>query len=121
MSLVTPLASTIIKSSICTLYLALGTFLLNNYWQATTITSKYTDLLPPQMSKYSLKETDLKEWLEEEKKYLSNLTQEPEADTLGIAYVKALQNLAKAEQAFEGQRSGIAEPTLKEGNRLDHE
>lgn len=97
-------------------YLALGTFLLNNYRQAKTIVVEYTDLLNQQMRKYNIAEADFAHWLEEEKSHLVGLTHEPEEDTLGVAYVEALQNLQKAEAEAAVQRGSLSNPVLEEND-----
>lgn len=75
-------------------YLSLGSFLFNNYSQALTIINDLTDYLPKMFAKLQLDPTDFPRWIDEEREYLTGLGKEPEEDTLRVAYVKALQELA---------------------------
>jgi hypothetical protein len=72
--------------------------LFNNYKQALRIISNYThDIEALKATIPGLIEEDFVKWRQEELDYLKKLQVEPEYDTQVIAYVEALEALAKAE------------------------
>jgi hypothetical protein len=72
--------------------------LFNNYKQALRIISDYThDIEALKATIPGLIEEDFVKWRQEELDYLKKLQVEPEYDTQVIAYVEALEALAKAE------------------------
>lgn len=78
-------------------YEALGTFIYNNYKQALTIICEVEDLLRQLHELKKTTEADFLTWHQEEIAYLDGLKQEPETETLSIAYVEALDALRLAE------------------------
>jgi hypothetical protein len=72
--------------------------LFNNYKQALRIISNYThDIEALKATIPVLIEEDFVKWWQEELDYLKKLQVEPEYDTQVIAYIEALEALAKAE------------------------
>ena len=72
--------------------------MFNNYKQALKIISDYThDIEALKATIPGLVEEDFVKWQQEELDYLKNLQVEPEYDTQVVAYVEALEALAKAE------------------------
>ena len=72
--------------------------MFNNYKQALRIISDYThDIEALKATIPGLIEEDFVKWRQEELDYLKKLQVEPEYDTQVIAYVEALEALAKAE------------------------
>ncbi|KAG8919151.1 hypothetical protein FRC02_001856 [Tulasnella sp. 418] len=84
--------------------LALGSFTFNNYKQALDIIAEYGDIFSQVWVLQHIKSLDFERWLEDEATYLGSLKKEPEEETLGIAYVSALEKLASAENEMAKQR-----------------
>lgn len=78
-------------------YESLGNFIHNNYKQALNIIVEVGDLLQQIKDSKGFVDTDFLVFLQEEKEYLDGLTKEPEAETLAVGYVEALEQLADAE------------------------
>lgn len=71
--------------------------MLNNYEQALEIIKAYTPEVRAFKERLSISDRDIDGWLEDEKKFLEDLKEEPEERVLACAYVEALQTRQKAE------------------------
>ncbi|KAG2125460.1 hypothetical protein DEU56DRAFT_873092 [Suillus clintonianus] len=78
-------------------YQELSQFLYNNYKQALHIINDLTPVVQELKQQLDLSDADFEQWNIEELQYLEALAAEPEYDPEKIAYVEALQSLAKAE------------------------
>lgn len=79
-------------------FAALGTFILNNYKQALELIRKQPSVIQQIKSRTqgAWREGDFEKWLAEEVAYLQGLRQEPEAETLRMDYVEALDDWRQA-------------------------
>jgi hypothetical protein len=75
----------------------LGQFLYNNYKQALHVINELAPVVQELKQHLDLSDADFEQWNIEELQYLEALAAEPEYDPEKIAYVEALQSLAKAE------------------------
>ncbi|KAG1800058.1 hypothetical protein EV424DRAFT_1587758, partial [Suillus variegatus] len=78
-------------------YQELSQFLYNNYKQALHLIDELTPAVEELKQQLDLLDADFERWNIEELQYLKALAAEPEYDPEKIAYVEALQSLAKAE------------------------
>ena len=77
-------------------YENLGTFLLNNYRQASATLDQDVPALEDALQKFKITHADLDQWETEEAEFFTQLGQEPETNTLRVEYVEALQVLQAA-------------------------
>ena len=77
-------------------YENLGTFLLNNYRQASATLDQDVPALEDAMRKFKITDVDLDQWEKEEAEFFTQLGKEPETNTLRVEYVEALQALQSA-------------------------
>ena len=68
-----------------------GNFLLNNYKQAIQIIKDYSLGICAWKQCLGISNQDIDEWLEDERKFLESLKEEPEECVLACTYVEALQ------------------------------
>ena len=73
-----------------------GNFLLNNYKQAIQIIKDYSLGVHAWKQHLGISNQDIDGWLEDERKFLESLKEEPEEHVLACAYVKALQTHQEA-------------------------
>ncbi|KAG1767502.1 hypothetical protein EDD22DRAFT_978132 [Suillus occidentalis] len=78
-------------------YQELSQFLYNNYKQALHVINELAPVVQELKQHLDLSDADFEQWNIEELQYLEALAAEPEYDPEKIAYVEALQSLAKAE------------------------
>ncbi|KAG1847697.1 hypothetical protein F4604DRAFT_1883982 [Suillus subluteus] len=78
-------------------YQELSQFLYNNYKQVLHIINELAPVVQELKQQLDLSDVDIEQWNIEELQYLEALAAEPEYDPEKIAYVEALQSLAKAE------------------------
>ncbi|KAG1879874.1 hypothetical protein F4604DRAFT_1679437 [Suillus subluteus] len=77
-----------------------NSFLYNNYKQVLHIINELTPTVQELKQQLDLSDVDFEQWNIEEFQYLEALAAEPEYDPEKIAYVEALQSLAKAEAEY---------------------
>ncbi|KAI0323535.1 hypothetical protein GY45DRAFT_1341373, partial [Cubamyces sp. BRFM 1775] len=82
-------------------YAELSNFLLNNYRQCLRIVLEYTVEIGQLQIQLGINEGTFKEWLAQEKAFLSGLRNKPEGQVLEMAYVQALLNRQCAERKLE--------------------
>ena len=73
-----------------------GNFLLNNYKQAIQIIKDYSLGICAWKQCLGISNQDIDGWLEDERKFLESLKEEPEECVLACAYVEALQTCQAA-------------------------
>ncbi|KAG1729622.1 uncharacterized protein EDB91DRAFT_1059885, partial [Suillus paluster] len=81
-------------------YQELSQFLYNNYKQALHIINDLVPVVQELKQQLDLSDADFEQWNIEELQYLEALAAELEYDPEKIAYVEALQSLAKAEAEY---------------------
>ncbi|KAG6847569.1 hypothetical protein H0H93_007343 [Arthromyces matolae] len=82
-------------------YPALSTFLVNNYKQAVAIINGQP-ALEKQMADQNIPNAGIfRQWLEEERSYLTGLQREPLQETLEMEYYQKLVNLDASRKSFE--------------------
>ncbi|KAG2744462.1 hypothetical protein P692DRAFT_20850415 [Suillus brevipes Sb2] len=81
-------------------YQELSQFLYNNYKQALHVINELAPVVQELKQHLDLSDADFEQWNIEELQYLEALAAEPEYDPEKIAYVEALQSLAKAEAEY---------------------
>ena len=69
--------------------------MLNNYKQALSIISDYTPIVEGFKNAHGYTDEDFETWQVQELAFLERASREPEADVRKVAYVEALQRLAK--------------------------
>jgi hypothetical protein len=74
-----------------------GRFILNNHRQSVKIIEDNEPLLAGLENLHHVSRWDFSDYLDQERVYLSNLTKEPEAITMRIAYTEALKKFYKTE------------------------
>ena len=79
------------------LYATTGNFLLNNYKQAIQIIKDYLPGVHAWRQHLGISNQDIDGWLEDERKFLESLKEEPKECVLAYVYVKALQTHQVAE------------------------
>ena len=82
---------------LCTHYLHLGTFLLNNYKQALHILETKPSVIKVLASLGATDSDIVNTWLQEEQEYLHGLLKEPAEETLEMEYYKMLTDLHTSE------------------------
>ena len=68
-----------------------GNSLLNNYKQAIQIIKDYSPGVHTWKQHLGISNQDIDGWLEDERKFLESLKEEPEEHVLACTYVEALQ------------------------------
>ena len=71
--------------------------MLNNYKQALSILSEYLPILEEFQRAHGYMDRDFETWRKEEAAFLADAAQEPEAETMAVAYVEALQKLQRCQ------------------------
>ncbi|KAI0640945.1 hypothetical protein C8Q79DRAFT_1014781 [Trametes meyenii] len=98
-------------------YCELSRFLYNNVRQALTLIHDYSGDVKQLQADLNITDMDIEGWAAEERAFLEGLKDEPEERVLEAAYVQALIDRAKADQAFERVRKEwVAAPCDKEIN-----
>ncbi|KAG6809022.1 hypothetical protein H0H92_001927 [Tricholoma furcatifolium] len=82
-------------------YENLGTMIFNNYQQALEIIQVDGPELDRAKAELNVSDDDLKRWLDEQKQYFMTLGNEPEGQTLKVAYVERLRELREAEEKYK--------------------
>lgn len=82
-------------------YFELSRFLFNNYKQALKIIREYTPEVELMKQELNLADNDIAGWLDAERKFLQDLKDEPEEQTLKCAYVQALIQRRQADQKWK--------------------
>ncbi|KAG6835989.1 hypothetical protein H0H93_012471 [Arthromyces matolae] len=82
-------------------YPALSTFLVNNYKQAIAIVQGQPALEKQMVDQNIANAGIFKQWLEEERSYLTGLQREPLQETLEMEYYQKLVNLEASRKSFE--------------------
>lgn len=80
-------------------YLAMGTFVLNNYRQALDIIARDGASLESTMQALQITDADLDQWEQEEHEYFTTLGKERPWDARRVVYVELLQQLRAADSA----------------------
>ncbi|KAI0671594.1 hypothetical protein C8Q78DRAFT_1019556 [Trametes maxima] len=98
-------------------YCELSKFLYNNARQALTLIHDYSGDVKQLQAELDITDADIEGWAAEERAFLEGLKEEPEERILEAAYVQALIDREKADQAFEKVRKEwVATPCDKEIN-----
>lgn len=74
-----------------------GRFLFNNYRQALATIKDLSPAVEHMKAELHVSDADIQQWLEDERKFLKDLKDEPEERLLEVAYVEALIGREDAE------------------------